>query len=797
MVHFYQSTAGGEVQVGPRKGTKFFDGFRSLFLRRNSKPPETGPQNPLPIVSSDSVEVHFSPRAPIADPEPLSEPSSLVITETTSSSAGPQHTTNNALSPSIGYRTVTIHLPHHGNNRYDIRGSSSARVKPCELPLPKDTQEQRKKVTVKSVKRRSFGKRINNLWSNFGLLRSSEKIVEFANGHAAFQHVRDNLTDLNGRTEANETDLVFLQGILANPAVTQLIKIQDKLEEAPAPLRPARVDNVPLLKEVIDRCSLSRNPHARELARIFRYPHFRALLDAHDEIGEAQLEKLKQQPAQPALLTPASPSSTPVSSISAKGGGYINGGASELVDGSGSSAAELLPAMPGETIKMVGIRRNPDEPLGLTVEVDEHDQLVVARIIAGGMIDRQGLLHPGDVILEVNGVAVTTPEELQSEISRAKESVTLKIGPSLEEEMKSARITMTGGQCYMRALFDYDPNEDNLLPCKEIGLSFLRGDILQIINVKDPNWWQAKHAGEEGPTGLIPSQELEERRQAYVPPEADFVHKIGICGTRVSKKKRKILYKTKQNGEFDKADLMLYEEVTKMPPFKRKTLVLVGVAGVGRRTLKNRLINSDPDKFGSVLPHTSRQPRPLEESGKAYWFTDREEMEQDIRENKFLEFGEHHGNLYGTHLDSIRDVIRQGKMCVLDCSPAALKILHNSPEFMPFVVFIAAPGMEQLKLLYSERRSASGSTRNLHFDRQSSIRFSSRRAKTLESLASLYEDDDLISAVEESALLQRKYDKYLDMIVVNEDFDDTFRQVTEALEQLTHEHQWVPVNWIY
>lgn len=61
-----------------------------------------------------------------------------------------------------------------------------------------------------------------------------------------------------------------------------------------------------------------------------------------------------------------------------------------------------------------------------------------------------------------------------------------------------------------------------------------------------------------------------------------------------------------------------------------------------------------------LLTDTSRQPRPLEESGKAYWFTDREEMEQEIRENKFLEFGEHNGNLYGTHLDSIRDVIRQG-----------------------------------------------------------------------------------------------------------------------------------------
>ncbi len=32
----------------------------------------------------------------------------------------------------------------------------------------------------------------------------------------------------------------------------------------------------------------------------------------------------------------------------------------------------------------------------------------------------------------------------------------------------------------MRALFDYDPNEDTLLPCKEIGLGFSHGDILQV-----------------------------------------------------------------------------------------------------------------------------------------------------------------------------------------------------------------------------------------------------------------------------------------------------------------------------
>uniref|UniRef100_A0A1A9V6Y5 MAGUK p55 subfamily member 6 n=1 Tax=Glossina austeni TaxID=7395 RepID=A0A1A9V6Y5_GLOAU len=467
--------------------------------------------------------------------------------------------------------------------------------------------------------------------------------------------------------------------------------------------------------------------------------------------------------------------------------------------------------MPVETIKMVGLRRIPKQPLGLTVELDDHKQLVVARILAGGVIDKQGLLHPGDVILEVNGIPVRTPDELKIEVSRAKENLTLKIGPNVDEEIRSGRLT--SGQvkqngvtkiepgkkltCYMRALYTYNPSDDSLLPCKDIGLAFKSGDILQIINVKDPNWWQVKNiTSQSDQIGLIPSQELEERRKAFVAPEADYVHKIGICGTRISKRKRKTMYRSVANCEFDKAELMLYEEVTRMPPFRRKTLALIGVSGVGRRTLKNRLVNSDPDRFGFVIPHTTRPKRALEENGVSYWFVDREWMDQEIKENKFLEYGENNGHLYGTHIESIKDVIESGRMCVLDCAPNALKILHNSQELMPFVIFIGAPGMEQLKSIYAERR-ATGSNKNLTFDRQSSIRYSSRRARTLESLASLYEDDDLISTVEESRFVQRKYEKYFDMIIINEDFDDTFRQVVETLDQMSHEEQWVPVNWIY
>lgn len=47
---------------------------------------------------------------------------------------------------------------------------------------------------------------------------------DFIFSAAAFQHVRDNLTDLE--STANETDLVFLKGILDNPAVKQLIQVR-------------------------------------------------------------------------------------------------------------------------------------------------------------------------------------------------------------------------------------------------------------------------------------------------------------------------------------------------------------------------------------------------------------------------------------------------------------------------------------------------------------------------------------------------------------------------------------------
>lgn len=70
---------------------------------------------------------------------------------------------------------------------------------------------------------------------------------------------------------------------------------------------------------------------------------------------------------------------------------------------------------------------------GVTFRV-EGGELVIARILHGGMIDQQGLLHVGDIIKEVNGKEVgSDPKVLQNMLKESSGSVVLKILPSYQE----------------------------------------------------------------------------------------------------------------------------------------------------------------------------------------------------------------------------------------------------------------------------------------------------------------------------------------------------------------------------
>ncbi|XP_003213192.4 MAGUK p55 subfamily member 2 isoform X2 [Meleagris gallopavo] len=543
-------------------------------------------------------------------------------------------------------------------------------------------------------------------------------------GPQAMQQVLDNLLGLPSAPGAADLDLIFLRGIMESPIVRSLAKAHERLEETK--LEAVRDNNLELVQEILHDIGhlVQQDSTAAELARILREPHFQSLLETHDSVASKSYETPPPSP----VLDPTF-SNQPV---------------------------------PPDAVRMVGIRKTAGENLGVTFRV-ERGELVIARILHGGMVAQQGLLHVGDVIREVNGQEVgSNPRVLQDSLRHASGSVVLKILPSYQEPHPPRQV-------FVKCHFDYDPASDSLIPCKEAGLRFSAGDLLQIVNQDDPNWWQACHV-EGGSAGLIPSQLLEEKRKAFVKRDLEVASTSGaLCSSLSGKRKKRMMYLTTKNAEFDRHELLIYEEVARMPPFRRKTLVLIGAQGVGRRSLKNKLIMSDQARYGTTIPYTSRKPKDSEKDGHGYHFVSRGEMEADIKAGHYLEHGEYEGNLYGTKIDSIRAVVNAGKMCILDVNPQAVKVLRTA-EFVPYVVFIEAPSAETLRAMNRAALESGVAIKQLS-------------------------EADARRTVEESSRIQHGYSHYFDLSLTNDNLEHTFGQLREAMEHLRAEPQWVPVTW--
>ncbi|KAG0231874.1 hypothetical protein BGW41_002077 [Actinomortierella wolfii] len=120
----------------------------------------------------------------------------------------------------------------------------------------------------------------------------------------------------------------------------------------------------------------------------------------------------------------------------------------------------------------------------------------------------------------------------------------------------------------------------------------------------------------------------------------------------------------------------------------RRPIVVTGPSGSGKSTLIQKLFADHPSTFGFSVSHTTRQPRPGEEDGIAYFFVDRSTMEQMIHENKFLEHAEFAGNLYGTSIQTVQDVEKQGKICILDIELNGVRQVKASSQLHPRFVLI-------------------------------------------------------------------------------------------------------------
>ncbi|XP_063910294.1 MAGUK p55 subfamily member 7 isoform X3 [Zophobas morio] len=453
-----------------------------------------------------------------------------------------------------------------------------------------------------------------------------------------------------------------------------------------------------------------------------------------------------------------------------------------------------------ETVKIVQLVKS-NEPLsgaqsaepivGATIKTDEETgKIVIARVMHGGAADRSGLIHVGDEVVEVNYINVEgkTPNDVLSILQNSEGTITFKLVPA------DGKLNIRESKVRVRAHFNYDAATDPYIPCKEAGLDFRKGDVLHIVSQDDAYWWQARREGDRNMrAGLIPSRALQERRIIHERTQTSQDGDDGLCSVSAlpvltcsqspksprcasKPKTKKIMYDTAENDDFDREQIATYEEVAKLYPRPGiyRPVVLIGAPGVGRNELKRRLIDTDPDKYRTPTPFTSRQMKPGEVNGKEYFFVPREKMEEDIDASKFIEFGEYKGNLYGTSADSVKAIVNSGHVCILNPHYQALKMLRT-PQLKPYIIYIKPPPLDRLK-----------ETRNAVHAR-STFDVNNSRGFTEE------EFNDIMKSANRIEFL---YEHFFDEVIVNDDLALAFSQLLTAANRVETEPLWVPASWV-
>ena len=137
---------------------------------------------------------------------------------------------------------------------------------------------------------------------------------------------------------------------------------------------------------------------------------------------------------------------------------------------------------------------------------------------------------------------------------------------------------------------------------------------------------------------------------------------------------------------------------------KRGLLIVVsGPSGAGKDTVCNRLLEEQRNVWISISM-TSREPRKNEVNGKDYFFITKEEFEEKIKNEEFLEYAVYNNQYYGTPKSKIEEKLSNGidVILVIDIQ-GALKIKEQLEETL--FIFILPPSMEELKKRLIERNT--------------------------------------------------------------------------------------------
>ncbi|XP_037106440.1 discs large homolog 1-like protein isoform X6 [Syngnathus acus] len=396
---------------------------------------------------------------------------------------------------------------------------------------------------------------------------------------------------------------------------------------------------------------------------------------------------------------------------------------------------------------------------------EDGEGIFISFILAGGPADLCGELHKGDRILSVNGVDLSTAthEQAAAALKNAGQTVTVvaQYKPEeysrfeakihdLREQMMSSSVSSSSTSLrstqkrtlYVRALFDYDGSASDSSSPNQV-LPFRFGDILHVSSAGEEEWWPARHLSPPPPNcpevGVIPSRRRAEKKE-----------RSRLKTACVSKNQDR---SDPDEGVGQEEMLLSYQAVIQQEVNYTRPVIILGPM---KDRVNDDLISDFPDKFGSCVPHTTRPRRDYEVNGRDYHFMpSRELMEQEIQEHKFIEAGQYNNHLYGTSIQSVREVADKGKHCILDVSGNAIKRLQLAGLY-PIAIFIRPRSVDNIL--------------------EMNKRFTEEQAR---------------KSYDRAVRLEQEFTEYFSAFVHGSTLEEVYSQVKQVIEEQSGPYIWV------
>ncbi|XP_059196542.1 disks large homolog 1-like isoform X2 [Centropristis striata] len=413
---------------------------------------------------------------------------------------------------------------------------------------------------------------------------------------------------------------------------------------------------------------------------------------------------------------------------------------------------------------------------------EDGEGIFISFILAGGPADLCGELRKGDRILSVNGVDLSsaTHEQAAAALKNAGQTVTIvaQYRPEeysrfeakihdLREQMMTSSVSSSSTSLrstqkrtlYVRALFDYDGSASDLSTPNQ-ALPFHFGDVLHVSSAGEEEWWPARHLSPPPPNcpevGVIPSRRRAEKK------ERSRLKTVRVTRSqdRSDQDDKELVTSGTSDSESSSSGqeetLLTYQPVMQQEVNYTRPVIVLGPM---KDRVNDDLISEFPDKFGSCVPHTTRPRRDYEVDGRDYHFmSSRELMEREIQEHKFIEAGQYNNHLYGTSIQSVKEVADKGKHCILDVSGNAIKRLQLA-GLHPIAIFIRPRNVDNIL--------------------EMNKRFTEEQAR---------------KTFDRAVKLEQEFTEFFTAIVQGASLEEVYSQVKQIIEEQSGPYIWVPTK---